>query len=80
MIARWDRCVDCGRSFGLTRRQSNPGLVAARRRCGPCRTARRRAMTANRTARWRSRRCDAGSAPIYAPAGFERLREELSGV
>lgn len=73
-------CVDCRRPFGLTRRQTNPGLLGRRVRCGACRPEHRRRQSVATTRRWRQRRCDTGSAPAYAPAGLERLTKALSGA
>lgn len=79
MIVERRVCVDCHRPFELNRRQTNPGLLGRRVRCGACRPDHRRRQSAATTRRWRQRRCDTGSAPVYAPAGLAALTEALSG-
>lgn len=80
MIARWERCVDCGCRFGLIHLQCHDGVFAVPTRCGLCRPGHKRRLGAVRARNYRLRRRHAESAPIHAGRGATAARKELSDV
>jgi hypothetical protein len=78
VIARWERCVDCGCRFGLIHLQCHDGVFAVPTRCGLCRPGHKRRLTAARNRKWRQSRRDAESAPTHADPWSKPARKELS--